>query len=303
MPFPLLKDFNESAVRMMTEGFRAGQELTVMKYPTEEGGHGPHILSVARDPTSGTYGGYAVTSLPLPRGAKMQATLTPDLMVNSKVTVPVAAVTGLGVEVGSAAGVHGVMPIGGLDVKCFREAFTVHASANPSSGILASISTGGEALACGGAAMFAPNGHYGGAMLGATLGGALSAQFTLPAEFAGMPGEAQLSLVAPVNERTVLALLFENSMNCFGKTGKLFGPSSGAICVGHQFPDYGVFSKALCVAGPTSEGGSFASSKFCVQKGLPMGQVSACAEVPLFNSSPSAPKEAPSFGISISLGA
>lgn len=299
MAFPLLKDFNEGVVRLMTEGFRSGLDLTLMKYPSEEGGAGPHVLSVARDSASGALGGYAVTSVPLPRGAKLQATLTPDLMVGSKVSVPLAA--GLGLEVDSALGAHGVYPLGGLDVQCRRDAFTAHASASPGSGLLASLTTGGGAVACGGAAMFAPNGKYGGAMLGASLGGALSAQLTVPAEFSGMPGEAQVSLVAPLSPRTVLALVVEKTLHCYGK-GALLGPTSGALCVGYQFPTLGVFSKALCVAGPNSDGGRFATGKFCVQAGLPVGQVSASAEVPLFNSSPTASHEAPTFGLSLSLG-
>ena len=48
---------NTGVVRMMTEGFRPGLEATFMKYPSEEGGSGPHILSVARDSSSGAFGG------------------------------------------------------------------------------------------------------------------------------------------------------------------------------------------------------------------------------------------------------
>lgn len=299
MAFPLLKDFNVGVVRMMNEGFRSGLDLTLMKYPSDESGAGPHIVSVARDASSGALGGYAVTNVLLPRGAKLQATLTPDFMVGTKVSVPLAA--GLGLEVDSAVGAHGVYPLGGVDVKCFRDAFTAHASASPGSGVLASLTTGSGAVAFGGAAMFAPNGCYGGAMLGASLGGALSAQLTVPAEFSGMPGEAQVSLVAPLNQRTMLALVVEKTMNCYGR-GALLGPTSGAFCVGYQFPTLGVFSKALCMAGPTSGGGRFATGKLCVQKGFSGGQLTASAEAPLFNSSPTAAHEAPKFGLCLSLG-
>ena len=296
-PFPLLKDFNEGVVQMMTDGFRTGVDVTVMKHPGEEGGSGPHILNLARS-DAGELGGMlqANVPIPVPGGGSLQATLTPDLMVGTKVSVSPSQVRGLRMEVDSAVGVAGVMPVGSVEAKLLRETFTAHAMGSPGGGVIASLATGGENLCCGAALMCGPQGQYGGGMLGATLGrGALSAQLTAAPPGAGLPHELQLSCAGQPAPNTLLALVVEKQ---YGSRSAARHASYAAV-LGYQMPSLGMLCKGLVVAGPVSTGGSFATSKFSVQKGLPVGQLGLSAEVPLVKASEG---ESVLFGLSLTLG-
>ena len=281
---------------MLTDGFRSGVDVTLIKHPSAEGGSsGPHVMNVARS-DSGNVGGMVQANIPLPipGGGSLQATLTPDAMVGTKLSLS-PPIEGLGVEVESAFGAAGVMPVGSVEVKLFRDAFTAHAVGNPGGGMIASLSTGGSALACGAALICGPQGQYGGGMLGATLGrGALNAQLTASPGY-GMPHELQFSAGVPLTPSTVLGLVLEKQFGSRNAAKHV----SGAAVLGYQVPSLNMFCKGLLVGGPVSSGGSFATGKFCVQKALPVGQMGISAEVPIIKGSKD---DSVQFGLSLMLG-
>jgi len=356
-PSMVLEDFNLNMRQMMTDGFRTGFEATFMKYPGAPGENGPQVLSLAVNEQSGV-GGMAQLNLPMwPRPARapaatvepasgadasgadagsvapdsvnaaaLQATFTPDLMCYTKLTFsPEASVAGLKVEVDSAVGAGGVMPLMGLDVKSFRPLCTIHANASPMNGLMASLTAnlGGRAPAHLGAqgglaAMFEPSGFFNSYIFGLALGGgALAAQFQGPRFGSGRSAELQLSATAPVGDRGVLSVVAEKVLPGFGSGGAQAGSGgggggtlNGCVCAGYRFPVWlgdmpiPVFAKALCIAGPVADDGGdftghFATAKGSLQAHFPGGQLSVSTEVPIAKASPG---EAVRYGLGLSLG-
>lgn len=169
MPFVPVPQFSAAVQSLLSDGFEPVRGVAISK--------GRHQLKLMQNVEDGALAAMATASRQT-RFGTVEAAITSELMLCTTLAAE-PPIPGLALRVDSAVGAQGVMPIAGLEAMYTHERATVAASASPAAGLVASLTTGVEPFMVGGAALVQPDGRRN-LLLGATLGGAITAIVTMP---------------------------------------------------------------------------------------------------------------------------
>lgn len=280
MPFVPVPQFSAAVQSLLSDGFETVRGLSLSK--------GRKALRVMQNVDDGALAAVATASRETRYGT-LDAAFTSDAMLCSSFAAQPARVPGLAVRLDSAVGAQGVMPLSGVELMYQHARFTASASASPQQGLVLSGTSGVEPFMVGAAALLTPDGRRS-QLVGATLGGAITAIVTVPQD--GRP-LVHASVVMQPSECVLVGAMWERTLGA---------PGTVAIGLAYQLEALGLSAKAMALRGTAEfEAGPepFALGKAALVKSFGGVQLGACVEVPI--QAPSGAPAAPKFGFTLGL--